>query len=277
MNFNGAPWPPKSPPNNHRKALTMLKRSKLHFVTLVAVSLIGFNLSHASNEVPKEQTRLEKGNARFVSGTPQHPRSDEMRREETVGGQRPFATILTCSDSRLPVERIFDQGIGDLFVIRVAGNVAGVSEIATAEYGVGHLHTPLMVVMGHKGCGAVAAAATGAEVHGALPHLLAHIKPAIESVKQKNSHLEKEEFLAAAVTANVHRTMEELLRTSAPIQELVEKHELILIGAVYDIESGQIEWLGPHPEQSGILAESSKPLPRAHEKKPAAAEKSHGH
>ena len=200
-----------------------------------------------------------------------------MRREETAGGQRPFATVLTCSDSRLPVERIFDQGIGDLFVIRVAGNVAGVSEIATAEYGVGHLNTRLMVVMGHKGCGAVAAAATGAEVHGALPHLLSHIKPAIEAVKQKEGQLEKEEFLVAAVAANVRSAMEELLRTSETIQEKVEKHELTLIGAVYDIETGKVEWLGPHPEQSGILAESSKPLPPTHEKKPVATETSHGH
>ncbi len=278
MHFNGVCGPPKSPTHNHWKTFIMIEKSKFQFAAFILTASLGLGFAYASNDVSKGQTRLEKGNTRFVSGTPQHPRSDEMRREETASGQKPFATILTCSDSRLPVERIFDQGIGDLFVIRVAGNVAGVSEIATAEYGVGHLHTPLMVVMGHKGCGAVAAVVAGAEVHGALPHLLSHIKPAIESVKQKGGQLGKDEFLAAAVTANVRTTMEELLRTSSTIQELIEKHEFVLVGAVYDIETGQVEWLGPHPEQSGILAESSKPLPPpSHEKQPDAKEKSHGH
>ncbi len=253
----------------------MIKQMRFLWPTILLSMSIGLALADGSNETSKGQIRLEKGNSRFVSGTAQHPRSDEMRREETASGQRPFATILTCSDSRLPVERIFDQGIGDLFVIRVAGNVAGVSEIATAEYGVGHLNTPLMVVMGHKECGAVAAAAKGAEVHGALPHLLSHIKPAIESVKQKNGQLKDEAFLAAAVVANVRRTMEELLQTSETIQEKVEKQELLLIGAVYDIESGQVEWLGPHPEQSGILAESSRPQPASQEKPQDASEKPH--
>lgn len=223
--------------------------------------LLTASLSPAADQVSKEQIRLEKGNARFVTGAPQHPRSDEMRREETATGQRPFATVLTCSDSRLPIERILDQGIGDLFVIRVAGNVAGTSEIATAEYGVGHLGTPLMVVMGHKGCGAVAAAAKGAELHGALPHLVSHIKPAIEATKEEHHDLSGDEFLAAAVEANVRQTIEELLRTSETIQQKVENHELSLIGAVYDIETGKVEWIGPHPHQSGILAESSKPAP----------------
>jgi carbonic anhydrase len=242
-------------------------------ITLFSTS----SLLLAADQVSKEQIRLEKGNARFVSGAPQHPRSDEMRREETAGGQRPFATVLTCSDSRLPVERILDQGIGDLFVIRVAGNVAGTSEIATAEYGVGHLNTPLMVVMGHKGCGAVAAAAKGVELHGALPHLVSHIKPAIEATKEEHHDLSGDEFLAAAVAANVRQTIEELLRTSETIQQKVEKHELSLIGAIYDIETGKVEWIGPHPQQSGILAESSRPLPASQDHGHAPAEKQDAH
>src|SRR5688572_3946938 len=106
---------------------------------------------------------LKEGNARYASGKSQHPHLDAERRSSTVSqGQEPFATILACSDSRDPVELIFDRGVGDLFVVRVAGNVAGISELASVEYGVGHLNTPLLIVMGHTKCGAVTAVVKGA-------------------------------------------------------------------------------------------------------------------
>ncbi|MBI5865537.1 MAG: hypothetical protein HZB38_13725 [Planctomycetes bacterium] len=104
------------------------------------------------------QQRLTDGNQRFSTGAATNPRCDEARRAETAEkGQNPFATVLTCSDSRVCAERIFDQGVGDVFTIRVAGNVSDTDEIGTIEYGVGHLHTPLLVVMGHSSCGAVGA------------------------------------------------------------------------------------------------------------------------
>ena len=121
---------------------------------------------------------LREGNARFAMGTPQHPHQDAERRAATAAqGQEPFATILACSDSRDPVELIFDRGVGDLFVVRVAGNVAGESELATVEYGVGHLNTPLLIVMGHTKCGAVTAVVKEAELHGHLLTLAKKIKP----------------------------------------------------------------------------------------------------
>src|SRR5512143_4155712 len=96
---------------------------------------------------------LQDGNARFAAGKPQHPHQDKARRVQTATkGQTPFATILSCSDARAPVELLFDQGVGDLFVVRVAGNVAGVDEIASMEYAADHLHTPLLVILGHSKC-----------------------------------------------------------------------------------------------------------------------------
>ena len=116
--------------------------------------------------------RLKEGNARFVSDTPARPNLAGKRLLTSQNGQSPYAIVLSCADSRAPVELVFDQGIGDLFVIRVAGNVAATDEIGTAEYGADHLNVPLMVVLGHTQCGAVTAVAQGAEVHGNIPALV---------------------------------------------------------------------------------------------------------
>jgi len=117
--------------------------------------------------------QLKEGNQCYHTGEPNHPRADAQRMEETAEhGQNPFATVIACSDSRVPVERVFDQGIGDIFTIRVAGNVYDTDEIGSIEYGVDHLGTPVMVVLGHGGCGAVTAVVTGAELHGSIPPLV---------------------------------------------------------------------------------------------------------
>lgn len=128
--------------------------------------------------------RLQEGNRRFVAEASRFPRLSRSRRlEVSEQGQEPIATILACSDSRVPVEHIFDQGIGDLFVLRVAGNVPGSTEIATAEFGVAKLHTPLVVVLGHGDCGAVTAAVDHAEATGHLLRLLRLIQPTVEAVR----------------------------------------------------------------------------------------------
>src|SRR5688572_831747 len=139
---------------------------------------------------------LASGNERFVASTSEHPRTDQDRRRLTYsGGQHPIATVLSCSDSRAPVEIVFDQGIGDLFVVRVAGNVSDVDEIATIEYGVGHLHTPLIVVLGHTKCGAVTAVVDGAELHGNLALLVDNIIPAAEQAKHEHPELKGAELI----------------------------------------------------------------------------------
>ncbi|CAG0969131.1 Carbonic anhydrase 2 [Phycisphaerales bacterium] len=134
--------------------------------------------AHESAGAPSAEAvlaMLREGNAHWASGKCENPSTDSSRRQETAAGQHPFATIITCADSRLPVERIFDRGVGELFVVRVAGNVAGESETGTAEYAVEHLKTPVILVMGHTRCGAVAAAASGAELHGSLGRMVARI------------------------------------------------------------------------------------------------------
>src|SRR5262245_36848791 len=148
---------------------------------MVGICLLGMPL-HAGDPTADHSFRLlrdasltllKEGNSRFATGKSQHPHHDAERRSSTVAqGQEPFATVLGCSDSREPVELIFDRGVGDLFVVRVAGNVAGTSELASMEYGVGHLNTPLLIVMGHTKCGGVAAAVKAAALNGNLraPH-----------------------------------------------------------------------------------------------------------
>jgi carbonic anhydrase len=196
---------------------------------------------------------LKEGNSRYASGKPQHPHLDAERRSTTVAqGQEPFATILACSDSRDPVELIFDRGIGDLFVVRVAGNIAGGSELASVEYGVDHLNTPLLIVMGHSRCGAVTAVVKGAELHGHL-HLLAEkIKPAVQKVKMETTDLD--EAVPKAIQANVWQVIEDILKQSAAVREKVSTARVHVMGAIYDLEQGKVSWLGAHPAESAIIA-----------------------
>jgi methyl-accepting chemotaxis protein len=199
--------------------------------------------------------RLNEGNARFVSGQSAHPDLGAARRAETAGtGQHPFATVLTCSDSRCPVERLFDQGIGDVFVVRVAGSVCGTDEIGSIEYGVGHLETPLLVVLGHTQCGAVTAVATGADLHGNIPPLVKNIKPAVATAQAKFPDLKGKELVPAAIEANVWQAIDDLFRGSPEVREQVERGAAKVVGAIYHIEDGRIEWLGVHPEQERLLA-----------------------
>ncbi len=199
--------------------------------------------------------QLKQGNKRYVDGQLATPHLDQPRRAETTSkGQRPQATILACSDSRVPVESIFDQGIGDVFSVRVAGNVCGIDELGTIEYGVGHVETPLVVVLGHTKCGAVTAAATGAAVHGSIPALLDDIQPAVDQVKNSQPHLTGEAFIDACATVNVWRSIEQMLTQSQVLQERAKTGKVKIVGAVYHIGEGTIEWLGTHPRQSELLA-----------------------
>lgn len=203
------------------------------------------------------QVLLKEGNNRFVTGKMQHPNMEAERRHETVTeGQQPFVTILACSDSRDPVELIFDRGIGDLFVVRVAGNIAGISELATVEYGVGHLNTPLLLVMGHTKCGAVTAVVKGAELHGHLPKLAEKIKPA--AVRAKEHSTNEEEIVCLAIEQNIWQTIADVLRQSTEVRELVSKGRLQIIGAQYDLETGVVKWLGKHPDEKFLLEAGEK-------------------
>jgi len=201
------------------------------------------------------QQVLSIGNERYVSGRPAYPNIDQRRRTETASqGQHPFVTIISCSDSRVPVEALFDRGIGDLFVIRVAGNVAGTNEIATAEYGVDHLGTPLLVVLGHTKCGAVTAVATGAEVHGNLSKLVDNIIPAVQKARANKPQATGDALVAESITMNIWQAIEDMFARSEAIRAKAKAGGLKVVGALYDIETGKVSWLGGHPKEAELLA-----------------------
>jgi carbonic anhydrase len=212
--------------------------------------------SAAGSVTPDEaMARLASGNLRFRDGQSIHPQQQAERREETATqGQRPFAIVLSCSDSRVPPEILFDQGIGDLFVVRVAGNVAATDEIATVEYGSEHLGAQLCVVMGHSRCGAVMAVVNGDHVTPNLAELVRPIVPAVESARRENPGLTGNPLIAAAIRTNVWQGVHDLLTHSETVRELVRTKKLKVVGAFYDFQTGAVEFMGEHPHQDQLLA-----------------------
>lgn len=186
---------------------------------------------------------LKEGHERFVKNRRIFPRLNKARIVETALAQKPFATFLACSDSRVPVESLFDVGIGDLFVVRVAGNVCSDHEIGSIEYSVEHLKTPVVVVMGHTHCGAVTAVLEDADVRGKFPHLAEHIVPSHEKAHALFPDADAKTLLAEAVKLNVQRSISDLLQISEGVRTLHKAGKLKIVGAVYDITAGTLEWL----------------------------------
>lgn len=185
---------------------------------------------------------LEKGNARHAAHHYTHPHQSAARLRELARDQHPHAVVLSCSDSRVPPEIVFDQGLGDLFTVRVAGNIAGDAEIASIEYSVEHLHTPLVIVMGHQSCGAVAAAIQGGEAPGQIPKLVAAIQPSVDKARTLSGDLS-----ANAVRLNVERVVGELRASHPVLAEHVAHGSLRIVGAVYSLETGKVAWLPDTP------------------------------
>jgi carbonic anhydrase len=188
-------------------------------------------------------TRLKEGNARFVSGHLRHAHQAANWREHLEGSQQPFATILACSDSRVPPELVFDQGFGDLFVIRVAGNIIATDVLGSLQYATRHLHTPLVVVMGHESCGAVTAAVDALAGRAKEPRYIAALVAAIEpGLKGLPAELEGADRVHAAVEANVRWSMGQL--AALPESQLALKRKRpSLVGAVYHIAKGTVHFL----------------------------------
>jgi carbonic anhydrase len=188
--------------------------------------------------------RLREGNLRFVNGECSHIDSlSEARRAELVAGQNPFAVILACSDSRVPVELIFDQGLGDLFVIRVAGNIVAPSQVGSIEFAASQLGTRLVVVLGHSNCGAVEAtlAELARDQQHRSPNLQAiadRIRPAVEPLLDAPEGL----TLPKAVLANVRHSVEHLRHGSEILENLIDDGELTVIGAKYWMETGEVRF-----------------------------------
>ena len=189
--------------------------------------------------------RLKEGNERFVRGEARFPTVQKEVLAELSKGQHPFATVLGCSDSRVPPELVFDASFGELFVVRVAGNVLGPSILGTLQYAGAHLHTPLFVVLGHEGCGAVEAA-IASRFHGAtfgqrIEVLLRDIVPALEGLDGRQQH---ECLLHEGVEANVRHTIREILRTPEA-RTRIAMGDMKLVGAVYELASGRVRFLEP--------------------------------
>jgi carbonic anhydrase len=187
--------------------------------------------------------RLEAGNLRFVRGEARFPTVQKEVLAELTRGQQPYATILGCSDSRVPPELVFDAGFGELFVIRVAGNVLGPSIMGTLQYASLHLRTPLFVVLGHEGCGAVKAAIAsrfdGSQQAGRIEILLEQIIPALGGL---DPQAPPAELLSAGVEANVRRVVRELLETPEAKARMADSG-MRLVGAVYELETGRVRFL----------------------------------
>ncbi len=199
--------------------------------------------------IPPEEgiERLKSGNLRYASGNFDWEKQDaEMRRRELVDGQEPFAVILGCSDSRVPVETIFDQRPGDLFVIRVAGNIAKTTQIGSIEYGIEILGARLVVVLGHSGCGAVQATLTeiqnpSGNLSPGLEAIISSIRPAVKNLPQDESN--PFAYMEEAVHANVNRTVNRLHQRSEIVHKKTLQGKVRIVGAVYSLATGKVEFI----------------------------------
>lgn len=189
--------------------------------------------------------RLLAGNRRFLSGSPAHPRQDLRRVRQVRSGQHPLAMVLGCADSRVPPETVLDQGIGDLFDIRVAGNVVDDGVLGSIEYAAEHLHVPLFLVLGHGSCGAVAATVdshrTGEVPGGQVAAVVEAIRPAVEPVLNAMApDTPAEMVLRECVLANVARVMGQIRARSPLVVALEAQGRLAVVGGYYDLESGAV-------------------------------------
>lgn len=179
--------------------------------------------------------KLMAGNQRFIQHHPQYPDQSEARLLEVAQAQHPFATVLSCADSRVPAELIFDQGIGDIFDVRIAGNIATAAAIGSIEYAVVLLETPVLMVLGHERCGAVTAAVQNKPLPGEIGTFVEAILPAVERVKNQPG-----DTVDNAVNANVQYQIEQLLQRSNLIAERVQSGKLKVIGSRYDLDTGAV-------------------------------------
>ena len=179
--------------------------------------------------------QLMKGNDKFVNEQMTHGNLDKERRIELLAGQSPQAAILTCSDSRVVPEHIFDQGLGDIFIIRNAGNVVAPVTLGSLEYAAAHLKTPLMMVLGHSQCGAVGAAMAGGEPEGSLGSIMTEIGPAVSAISEDIENRYDE-----VIIENTKNSIKNILTRSSMIKDRVDSGDMLIIGAIYNLDSGKV-------------------------------------
>lgn len=197
---------------------------------------------------------LKAGNARFVDGIPNHPHINRARLVQAGKenqGDHAYATVITCSDSRVPVELLFDAGIMDIFVIRVAGNVCDTDEAGSIEYGLAHVNTPVLVVLGHTQCGAVTAVThavhgTGHALERNIPPLVDNIEPAVRFAMSKHSDVHGDDIIPYAIEENIWQGIEDLFMASPASRDIVNSGKAKVVGAIYDVGTGIVNWLPEH-------------------------------
>ncbi len=213
----------------------VLRGAGLALLTLHAAAAA----EHAAPADPRKAlAALVEGNRRYQSLHLAHPHQNGARRAELAAGQHPIAAVLSCADSRVPPEIVFDQGLGDLFVVRVAGNIVDDFVLGSLEYAVEHLHVPLVLVLGHYKCGAVQAAVEGGAPHDHVASLLAALKPRVDAVRPEGG-----DVAAHAVVANVRAVAAQLAASEPVLRHAVAGHKLRVVGAVYDLQTGKVEFL----------------------------------
>jgi len=222
--------------------------------------IAGRMLAPTPKPIPSDPLgKLKYGNEQFAKGALLPPKVDEMTRYTLeTEGQSPFAVVVSCSDSRVPPEIIFNQGLGDLFVVRVAGNIVNAENLASIEYAVGHLKVPLIVVLGHTHCGAIKAAVSGEHLEGHLPHLVAHIEPVIRQLRHTHPHLKGDALIERVTQENVRHTIRAILERSEIVRKQYEEGKVQFAGGVYHLREGKVEWLKlPEDIESGAPAGKS--------------------
>jgi carbonic anhydrase len=200
--------------------------------------------------------RLREGNQRFVAGTRSSDTlTSQTRRSELAAGQEPFAIILGCSDSRVPAEIVFDQGLGDLFVIRVAGNIVAASQIGSVEFAAERFGTRLVVVLGHSQCGAVRATLeelqrpTGSQSRN-LRSIVDRVRPSVEALLSTEVRHDPEALVRHAVRANVRVSASHLRHGSEVLEQLIHQDGLLVVGAEYSLETGAVEFFDGVPKSA---------------------------
>ncbi len=192
--------------------------------------------------------RLQEGNRRFAANASIAATFlDSARRAALLAGQAPFAIILGCSDSRVPAELVFDQGLGDLFVIRVAGNIVAPSQVGSVEFAASRFGTPLVVVLGHTQCGAITATfeavtGQGQAASNNLRSIVERVRPAVETVLAAGPHQSTDAIIHQAIRANVRAAVDHLKHGSALLERLVQTAGLRIVGAEYSLETGIVEF-----------------------------------
>jgi carbonic anhydrase len=252
----------------------------MNYLQKILISLCCFwvlhftSIAHASEPIagkpnPDEVLKmLQEGNQRFSSGKATYPHIDAARialAGKENQGNYAYATVITCSDSRVPVELVFDAGVMDIFVIRVAGNVCDTDEVGSIEYGVAHVKTPLLVVLGHTQCGAVTAvthALQGKEqaLERNIPPLLDNIIPAVKRAinEQKDAH--GDAIIPYAIEENVWQSIEDLFMKSPAVRNIIKDGKAKVVGAIYDVGTGKVKWLPIEKVDKILVKVEASPL-----------------